>query len=783
MHRILNKKIILGGICGIIVIALCIYKIFFSGGEANPDTLVVTRGQLAKSIALVMHTKEECAASEDQYGINSEEWYIKYMNMMYADDYFDKEDIKATRREATKAITYSDLQGVLDKMNIVDEEINSIIDSYQPRDKVYGSEFSKLYIRILTDIQALDESKVFETEFVPLCTPSNDKKLNAWQSVTNIGKYSFEGLSMDYYLDTRVNAVVKDGEILWITGIIDNTIQYVNTYVEKVEDNVLYTFINGTHREFKVDDNVQELSAGTITDITLTNKKVVKVAVKSDTISGKVLVSDKNYIDISGYGQIILDENCKIYKNYGEIEMGDFSNVVVGYDNQNFVVAEGKICAILINNQADGENIRVLISNTGFKSQTHESISFSSDEDFNITYGDKTETLKAGAMITLNSDSPYLSDGRIVVKTVSDAGKVKINSIKRSYGEAEYRGTIEIVKKGTALNIINELSIEDYLYAVVPSEMPSSYPAEALKAQAICARSYAYKHILNNSCSSEGAHVNDTTTFQVYNSSKEQESTNSAVDETCGDILKCGDEIVTAYFFSTSCGSTADATIWGSSGVPYIKGVMLTNQETHLDLTKEEDFNTFISQDYDTYDKDYAWYRWHITFSKDKISTIVNRTIKEIIGSRPTSVLVKKSDGTFAQGTVSGIGTVNTISVCKRGNGGVAEEVLIEGTENTVKICTQSSIRNLIDPEGNSIVKNDGSENKSLKMLPSGFFMIKNNSNGEFEFVGGGYGHGVGLSQNASKTMAENGMKCEDILKFFYNNVEITDCYKKDSEK
>src|SRR5699024_8719446 len=112
-----------------------------------------------------------------------------------------------------------------------------------------------------------------------------------------------------------------------------------------------------------------------------------------------------------------------------------------------------------------------------------------------------------------------------------------------------------------------------YLYSVVPSEMPAGYGLEALKAQAVCARSYAYKHMMKNSLSMLGAHVNDSAKYQVYNNLAEHELSTKAVDETMGQIMVSGEEVVEAYYFSTSCGHTTDADIWGSNiELSYIAG-------------------------------------------------------------------------------------------------------------------------------------------------------------------------------------------------------------------
>lgn len=93
------------------------------------------------------------------------------------------------------------------------------------------------------------------------------------------------------------------------------------------------------------------------------------------------------------------------------------------------------------------------------------------------------------------------------------------------------------------------MDIEDYLTRVVPSEMPSSYEVEALKAQAVCARTYAYRQIQANAYSQYGAHVDDSTNYQVYNNIDSNERTNLAIKETDGEMVFYGDTPAETYYF------------------------------------------------------------------------------------------------------------------------------------------------------------------------------------------------------------------------------------------
>ena len=93
--------------------------------------------------------------------------------------------------------------------------------------------------------------------------------------------------------------------------------------------------------------------------------------------------------------------------------------------------------------------------------------------------------------------------------------------------QPSYRGHIELLRTADGIAVVNELPLEEYLYSVVPSEMPASYPLEALKAQAICARTYAYGHMLRAGYPRYGAHVDDSTCL-LYTSRSSVSSTSAS---------------------------------------------------------------------------------------------------------------------------------------------------------------------------------------------------------------------------------------------------------------
>lgn len=139
-------------------------------------------------------------------------------------------------------------------------------------------------------------------------------------------------------------------------------------------------------------------------------------------------------------------------------------------------------------------------------------------------------------------------------------------------GDKWYRGRVMVTLEGGKLAAINYVDLEDYLYSVVGSEMPVSWPQAALQSQAVAARSYAlYKQARTRSPLYD---VDATTTFQVYKGLlQEAPSTISAVDATKNKIVTYNGQVIEAMFHSSSGDFTENASDVWSSDVPYLRGV------------------------------------------------------------------------------------------------------------------------------------------------------------------------------------------------------------------
>ncbi len=142
--------------------------------------------------------------------------------------------------------------------------------------------------------------------------------------------------------------------------------------------------------------------------------------------------------------------------------------------------------------EALSENIRVLIKTDSFQGIYHGEIKVVCDNGLIVEHGKTAKEYGGGEEYVINKGCFQNGSASIKIRG-KDRGALRIVNLKRN-AEVSYRGSLECYDTSDGIVLVNELKVEEYLYGVVPSEMPSSYPAEALKAQAISARTYTYFH-------------------------------------------------------------------------------------------------------------------------------------------------------------------------------------------------------------------------------------------------------------------------------------------------
>lgn len=568
---------------------------------------------------------------------------------------------------------------------------------------------------------------------------------------------------------------------------------FSNVWVLETGTEEIVIFRDGNREEYSYAEtfSLQEAIREQLADITVTDGCVTAVSVKTEKINGKILSADDTGIEVEGYGKLPLDTDYKGYRLYDELSMCSIKDICFGYAFTDLVMENGSICGVLLAKEEKMESIRVLLKSADYGGLFQEKLVLTADTAFSVVHGayhqQVRDTYQAGEEVTIEADSSYFSQGRVWIEPEVLTGKLSLKNVNRNQGIPSYRGRLELLGTADGIIAINEVLLEEYLYSVVPSEMPSKYPPEALAAQAICARSYAYGKMEHAGYPQYGAHLDDSTSYQVYNNILEQESTTTAVKETFGELLFTQEGTVAGtYYYSTSCGVGTEPTVWKTAEaekITYLSSQTLNKNEKQSGdyLQDEEAFAAFIQNTNDAdFERNEGWYRWSYTCEKLK-----KEHLQEILQKRyqanPQLVLTL-AEGVFVSQDIKEIGDIKEITVAKRGKGGVADELLIETTEDTYKVISEHNIRYVLNDGESMVCRQDASTVPSPNLLPSGFFIIstgKENGNVVgYTLTGGGFGHGVGMSQNGAKEMAKAGYTAEEILLYFYEGCYLQNVYQ-----
>lgn len=392
--------------------------------------------------------------------------------------------------------------------------------------------------------------------------------------------------------------------------------------------------------------------------------------------------------------------------------------------------------------------VRIIISNNNYTSIYHSKIEMSGDS-MQIYYGKKYESKKSLNSISLETDSQYFRKNNVV--KVEAKNSISWDNYGVNNEKKMYEGMFYIYKTESGLVAVNQLNLNDYVAAVISSEMGESFPLEALKAQAVCARTY----IINSKPQEYeryNANGDDSTSFQVYNHISPGEKCKKAADETKNEIMTYKGKPIKACYFSTSCGYTTNYKIWGRKKLKYLNGCCVANNT--FDIDSEIDFKNFIKKTPKAYESKYPFYRWNVYVTNEQVENSVYRA------------------------TGVNLGRVYKIEINSRGVGGIASQITVYGDQSQIVMTNQNQIRKALNSYYSEINLNDGSVRTKMEMLPSAFIYVENvYDNGRtcgFNIYGGGFGHGSGMSQNGAKAMAEKKMKYKEILKFFYRNIKIT---------
>jgi stage II sporulation protein D len=358
-------------------------------------------------------------------------------------------------------------------------------------------------------------------------------------------------------------------------------------------------------------------------------------------------------------------------------------------------------------------------------------------------------TVTGSTAYRVDTGAEQAVSGGPVVLTSSDS-LVRIGGVR-------YRGVAEVRRNASgSLAGINEVAIEPYLYGVVPHELsPVLWPeVEALKAQSVAARTYALSGLGKRAA--DGYDLLATTADQVYGGyDAEHPVSSAAVDATAGIVATYGGLLIQALFHSTSGGHTANnEDVFSSAPVPYLRGVVDAERGSSqivLDSLRRgpaaPNLRGLRNGDYEAQWSRY--HRWTFEWSMDEITAVISA---------------------FAGQPVGRVTEINVLSRATSGRVTEIEYVTEAGAFRDVRDRIRSSLRYI-------------NANGQPANLLSTLFVIDpvlDRQSGEvvgYRAFGGGWGHGVGLSQTGAVGMAARGASFERILSHYYQGIELTHWY------
>ena len=435
--------------------------------------------------------------------------------------------------------------------------------------------------------------------------------------------------------------------------------------------------------------------------------------------------------------------------------------------------------------------IRVALSNQSFSAYEHENVRLTSDNmlsiidlsksgsDSNIYVADSNRTIEVYMQEGLFF---IFSDGNLIFEKLqgpllfSSNDDIKILDLNRKGNPAKYKGMVEL-RLGASkkkFNIINVIDIDNYLRGVVPNEMPVSFGLEALKAQAIAARNYA-----TNAQMSPNYDLVDSTAAQVYYGANSYSNlSDTAVNNTKGIYALYNEKPITALYFSTSGGITDDWDDVFADGInygihPYLKARY--DKAGQKPLRTEDDVKAFYSSKEGGIDTNSPKYRWTIEFERAELENVLHTTLLQ---QSNAGLVSPKYD---PNKRIEGLKEIRPI---KRTQSGKVTELLIIAKNGEWKVRKELGIRRVLKknnamlPSANFFVETSG--NEKLSSSDETLAVSNNISDNEqapdeiekgsvfkfisnfaekypktFKLTGGGFGHGVGMSQFGAYNMAK----------------------------
>ena len=340
--------------------------------------------------------------------------------------------------------------------------------------------------------------------------------------------------------------------------------------------------------------------------------------------------------------------------------------------------------------------------------------------------GETVRVTPHGKMVRFEADGNSTEDIAHEFNS-EDGGCLAVAADKKSLGKACYPGSIMFRTTNGKLDAINSVDVEDYLRGVIPYEIGKldSSRIEALKAQAVAARTYAYKHF--NSRESMGFDVFADTKDQVYKGLESATPlTDAAVKATAGVVMTYDDEFIIAYYHSTCGGVTETLATWNRPDVPYLQ----SKPDKRPNGKPWCDESSYI--------------KWERRFAD-----------KEIVKLFKANAVEAKA--TFSAATGKDFKKVKSIKI---------KDKLKSGRIMTLRVETDKGYFDVLTDRTRWLFKKAGT------ILPSSFFTIKKEGK-EWVLTGTGFGHGVGMCQMGVRARAQAGQSYQEILSHYYQGITL----------
>ena len=350
---------------------------------------------------------------------------------------------------------------------------------------------------------------------------------------------------------------------------------------------------------------------------------------------------------------------------------------------------------------------------------------------------------------------------------------------------------------GGDLTVVNIVDLETYIKGVVPYEMSSSWPLEALKVQAVCARSYAYINIHSGKHTSYHFDVCNTTDCQAYygagtksSSYQATERTDQAVDETAGEYAWYDGQVIEAFYSSSHGGASESVyNVWGTSleRYPYLCGV---EDPYEADMASKNSYSSWtvsyssseLAQRLQNYGYNTSSGIASLTLTYSDLGNVIQVRVNYNNGEsntiKPSSTYgIRTSFGVHSiRFTVNGQGASSGSSSGSAGGGGIAVNGSSSlGSQDSYTVISGSGTQSQVSLDGLYAISGSGSiapagdgtsSGGSGTGTPSGTQVTVSGSS--YTFQGSGYGNQLGLSQYGAWAMAERGFSYDEIIEFYY---------------